>query len=159
MEVKKQYQQDKKRKNELLEKDQAEVAEKKQKSDLMNEYLNEKDKYNHLKKELPKKGGSREQFTLDLLRKFKSKLNDAKEKVSSSSENQKEDGVRTEPAEDEDVDWLGHELHFEEQAPVLAKDAVTKKDDWYDVFDPRNPINKRRRGADNEKSRSHASRK
>ncbi len=28
---------------------------------------------------------------------------------------------------------------------VLAKDANTKDDDWYEIFDPRNPITKRRR--------------
>lgn len=30
---------------------------------------------------------------------------------------------------------------------VLAKDANTKGDDWFEIYDPRNPINKRRREA------------
>ncbi|KAL1129855.1 hypothetical protein AAG570_012799 [Ranatra chinensis] len=28
---------------------------------------------------------------------------------------------------------------------ILAKDANTKNDDWYDITDPRNSVNKRRR--------------
>lgn len=43
---------------------------------------------------------------------------------------------------------LAHKLNFVEQIPVLARDASTKDDDWYEVFDPRNPLNKRRRGED-----------
>lgn len=43
---------------------------------------------------------------------------------------------------------LAHKLNFELGAPILAKDANTKDDDWYEVFDPRNPLNKRRRGDD-----------
>ena len=33
----------------------------------------------------------------------------------------------------------------DETAPVLARDANTKNDHWYDVNDPRNAITKRRR--------------
>lgn len=128
----------------------------------MAEYQDEKDKYNHLKKDLPKKGSSRENFTLELLAKFKTKLYDAKEKVaeegSSTTTTSTATGTPT-PAnkpstEDADVldeNWLGHELHFECNNPVLAKDAATKEDDWYDVYDPRNPLNKRRREADKKK--------
>lgn len=39
-----------------------------------------------------------------------------------------------------------HQLHFKEDTPVLAKDANTKDDDWFEIYDPRNPLNKRRRG-------------
>lgn len=41
---------------------------------------------------------------------------------------------------------LSHRLKFEEQNPILAKDANTKDDDWFEIYDPRNPLNKRRRG-------------
>lgn len=40
---------------------------------------------------------------------------------------------------------LGHTLKFEDPAPVLARDANTKGDDWFDIYDPRNPLNKRKR--------------
>lgn len=42
---------------------------------------------------------------------------------------------------------LSHMLIFETNTPVLAKDASTKTDDWFEIYDPRNPINKRRREA------------
>lgn len=41
---------------------------------------------------------------------------------------------------------MSHKLTFEEKDPVLAKDANTKDDDWFEIYDPRNPLNKRRRG-------------
>lgn len=114
----------------------------------MEKYEEEKDKYVNLKKELPKKGSSREQFTLDLLSKFKNKLYNAKEKVQSDPSSAPPATTST-AADDsdlpEDENWLGRELHFESNNPVLAKDAATKEDDWYDVYDPRNPLNKRRR--------------
>jgi hypothetical protein len=40
---------------------------------------------------------------------------------------------------------LTHKLKFESHTPALAKDASTKTDDWFEIYDPRNPINKRRR--------------
>ena len=39
-------------------------------------------------------------------------------------------------------------LVFESDAPVLAKDANTKDHGWFDRYDPRKPINKRRREND-----------
>lgn len=38
---------------------------------------------------------------------------------------------------------------------ILAKDASTKKDDWYenDIANPQNPINKRKRGEDGRRDR------
>lgn len=156
MEVKKQHKSDQKRKLELTDGEQTKELKKKHKSELMTEYLDEKEKYSHLKKDLPKKGASREEFTLNLLAKFKTKLYDAKEKVTSSGDGSGSTATATltssDPPPGDDVDvvdpnWLGHELHFECNNPVLAKDAATKEDDWYDVYDPRNPLNKRRRDA------------
>lgn len=54
--------------------------------------------------------------------------------------------------------WLAHKLHFEAEIPVLAKDASTKGDDWYDVFDPRNPMNKRKRHETSSDRKSKSSR-
>lgn len=31
------------------------------------------------------------------------------------------------------------------ETPALAKDANTKDDKWFDIYDPRNALNKRRR--------------
>ena len=57
-----------------------------------------------------------------------------------------------EPAGEESSSWLKHKLQVEEdeeENPVLAKDANLKNDaDWYDIYDPKNPINKQRREMD-----------
>lgn len=45
---------------------------------------------------------------------------------------------------------------------TLAKDAATKKDDWYadDIANPQNPINKRKRGEDGRRDKdSHRHRR
>ncbi|KAL0809649.1 hypothetical protein ABMA28_011172 [Loxostege sticticalis] len=52
------------------------------------------------------------------------------------------------------ADRLGHTLKFEEKGAVLAKDASTKGDDWFDIYDPRNPINKRKREKNDKKSKN-----
>lgn len=47
-----------------------------------------------------------------------------------------------------DDSWLAHELKCqkEDEGPTLAKDANMRGEkDWYDIYDPRNPINIRRR--------------
>lgn len=43
-----------------------------------------------------------------------------------------------------------HTLKFDDAGNILAKDASTKRDDWYenDISNPQNPINKRKRGED-----------
>ena len=40
---------------------------------------------------------------------------------------------------------LEHTLKFEDETPIVARDANTKGDDWFEIYDPRNPLNKRRR--------------
>ena len=43
---------------------------------------------------------------------------------------------------------MTHHLQFENDDPILAKDANVQNTDTYDIYDPRNPLNKRRREAD-----------
>ena len=40
---------------------------------------------------------------------------------------------------------LKHTLKFADAAPNAARDANLKGDDWFEIYDPRNPLNKRRR--------------
>lgn len=47
-----------------------------------------------------------------------------------------------------------HELHFTSNDPILAKDASKKADDWYDIYDPRNEMNKRRRESDSRRGKA-----
>lgn len=134
-EVKKQYQKDKKEKTKVKEVEPVKPEERHE-DVAIQDYLDEKEKYK--KKKSNVKGSSREAFTLSLLAKFKDKLHTALE-------------TETKPIEEnsDDENWLSHKLDFSEStAAVLAKDASKKEDDWYDIFDPRNPLNKRKRAAE-----------
>jgi len=125
-------------------------SEKKEsKSEIMKEYIETQKKYKEAKAKLPKKGKTREEFTMELLNKFRNKLQNAKENVSNS------DKISNNIEDDDSPDesWMTHVLQCEEKVPVLAKDASTKNDDWFEIYDPRNPLNKRRRGEKSNKSK------
>ncbi|KAF2879331.1 hypothetical protein ILUMI_26842 [Ignelater luminosus] len=139
--VKREYQKNKlKRDKEIKEDKEKEIK----KNEMYLEYKNEHNKYKEMAT-FPKKGASREEFTLNLLSKFKQKLISAKEKDKEEEHDQNEVEVE-EDKDKEEENWLTHELHFKDDAPILAKDANTKGDDWFEIYDPRNPLNKRRRG-------------
>lgn len=141
--LKKDYQSDKKKEHQKEEK----IEKKKEVKEVMKEFLSVQEQYSEKKKQLPAKGKTRESFTLQLLEKFKSKLHNIKDQADADDE--EASGSRPVVDEEEDIqgdNWLSHRLQFEQNDPILAKDAVTKGDDWYDVYDPRNPLNKRKRG-------------
>ncbi|XP_043255443.1 spliceosome-associated protein CWC27 homolog [Colletes gigas] len=122
-------------------------AKKEQKTEIMKQYIETQEKYKEAKSKIPKKGKNREDFTMDLLKKFKSKLQNAKEsKTERPPTPPKKETGKDEDFDPSDESWMVHALHCEEMAPVLAKDASTKDDDWFEIYDPRNPLNKRRRG-------------
>ncbi|XP_066471984.1 spliceosome-associated protein CWC27 homolog isoform X5 [Tiliqua scincoides] len=100
------------------------------------EYLQEKKKYEQLRKQQPKKGSSREEQTLALLDRFKSKLNQA---IAETPEN-----AVSEPEVEDDEGWMSHVLHFEDKTRKV-KDASVPDEDTFEIYDPRNPVNKRRR--------------
>lgn len=151
--VKREYHKNKLKKNTAkTEEEQKEVT----KNETLEEYKTDFFKYKDKKKTLPKKGAEREQFTLSLLDKFKKKLTAIKEQPS-------EEASESSKVNEDDawsvcctkLNYLGinvflyrmtHNLHFKDDTPVLARDANMKQDDWYEIFDPRNPLNKRRRG-------------
>nr|CAD7401047.1 unnamed protein product [Timema cristinae] len=139
----------KKKKDEEKKEQENAAKTKEMESGTLKAYKDEQEKYKALKTQVPKKGPTREAFTLSLLTKFKNKLATAKEKIQDSSDTE---GRPAETRVDDDDDynddnWLTHTLRFESNTPVLAKDASTKNDDWFEITDPRNPINKRRREA------------
>ncbi|ROT79509.1 putative peptidyl-prolyl cis-trans isomerase CWC27-like isoform X2 [Penaeus vannamei] len=121
-------------------KEEEEVKE----SDTLREFKMEKAKYEEEKKKLPRKGASREKQTLALLERFSAKVQKAFNEAESDEETPAVD-----EGDDNDDTWLRHKFHFNDTNPVLAKDASTKSDSWYDMDDPRNPINKRRRDETN----------
>ncbi|XP_058464463.1 spliceosome-associated protein CWC27 homolog [Malaya genurostris] len=143
--LKKEYQSDKRKDKAIEQQNNTEKKKNESNNEVMKEFLAVQEQYSEKKKLLPKKGISRENFTLQLLEKFKNKLQNVQEQ----SDEPTASGSRTELDEEEDIQgdsWLSHRLQFETNDPILAKDAVTKDDDWYDVYDPRNPLNKRKRG-------------
>jgi len=115
-----------------------------------------KDFHMQQKKYAPQKLGSknksdvskREADTLALLNKFKQKLSqntverDGQSSAAVPEESEKEDGEEEEVKGDS---WLKHTLKFADAAPNAARDANLKGDDWFEIYDPRNPLNKRRR--------------
>lgn len=133
---------------------------KEKKTEIMKEYIETQEKYKEAKSKLPKKGKTREDFTMDLLNKFKSKLQTAKETIREKSPSPPEkENSKEEDFDPSDESWMVHALRCEEKALVLAKDASTKDDDWFEIYDPRNPLNKRRRGEKLQKPRDSKSRR
>ncbi|KAK9532251.1 hypothetical protein VZT92_009647 [Zoarces viviparus] len=112
-------------------------AEEKPTNEAVAEYLEGRKKYEEQRKQKLKKGSTREQQTLALLNNFKSKLSSA------ITEEAPEDDVE-ELAEDDDKGWMGHVLQFDEQTRKV-KDAAVQDEDTFEIHDPRNPVNKRRR--------------
>ncbi|XP_040277264.1 spliceosome-associated protein CWC27 homolog [Bufo bufo] len=116
---------------------EAKEAEETEANSALEEYLKEKEKYNDCRKKNTKKGSSREEQTLSLLDRFKSKLTQA------ISEAPEEDPV-SEIEDDDDKGWLSHVLQFDEKSQKV-KDANMQDEDTFEIYDPRNPVNKRRR--------------
>lgn len=127
----------KQRKEENLKPTSEEIKEeKKPMTEAMAEYLEGRKKYEDLRKQKRKKGSNREEQTLALLESFKSKLSSA---ITGSPEEDVE-----QLAEDDDKGWMGHVLQFDEQTRKV-KDANMQDEDTFEIYDPRNPVNKRRR--------------
>jgi len=108
---------------------------------------------------IPKQKASREEQTMALLAKFKAKLSgfkaeDDEEETKEDKEGEEKTDEKKEDEDNEEIegdDWMNKGskgLVFDNDGPIVAKDASTKDDDWFDIYDPRNPINKRRREAD-----------
>uniref|UniRef100_A0AC11EIK7 CWC27 spliceosome associated cyclophilin n=1 Tax=Ovis aries TaxID=9940 RepID=A0AC11EIK7_SHEEP len=100
------------------------------------EYRREKQKYEALRKQQAKTGTSREDQTLALLNQFKSKLTQA---IAETPENE-----ISETEVEDDEGWMSHVLQFEDKSRKV-KDASMQDSDTFEIYDPRNPVNKRRR--------------
>lgn len=139
---------DKEKEVEEIEEKAEVVTEEEKNNDMLLSYHQEQKKYKEKSFVPPKKKASREEETLAMLAKFKNKLS------SFSNPEEEKDEKETKEIEEEDDDditgdsWMNNTLKFENNDPVLAKDASTKDDDWFDIYDPRNPLNKRRREKD-----------
>lgn len=108
------------------------------KNSVLKAYRDEQRRFAEKRTKQLKKGSLREQQTLTALAKFQEKLKQVQEQGPPSP---------VEGDEDDSSDrWLAHKLEMEEPVPVLAHDAANLNDEEaYDISDPRNAINKRRR--------------
>ena len=89
---------------------------------------------------------SRQANTLAMLSKFSSKLKMIRsiaENVS-DSDNSDTEGAKEDLTES-DAAWLSRSLKFEGENTVPAKDVNVVGEDRWDIYDPRNSMNKRRR--------------
>lgn len=121
-----------------VEKEKEKEDNSKPSNEAVAEFLEGRKKYDDLKKQKRKKGSGREEQTLALLESFKSKLTSA---ITETPEMQEEE---EELAEDDDKGWMAHVLQFDEQTRKV-KDATMQDEDTFEIDDPRNPVNKRRR--------------
>ncbi|NXE44683.1 CWC27 protein, partial [Casuarius casuarius] len=126
----------KQRKEERAVKSKEKEEEEPAPNSIVEEYLQEKRKYEDKRKQQPKKGVSREDQTLALLDRFKSKLTQA---IEETPENEV-----SEPEGENDEGWMSHVLQFEDRSRKV-KDASMQDEDTFEIYDPRNPVNKRRR--------------
>lgn len=85
-------------------------------------------------------------FIMQKLNKFRNKIHAMKEQCGVDSEKSETKPMNDNAEEAIDETILAHSLHCEDKNPVLARDANLKDDDWFEIYDPRNPLNKRRRG-------------
>ncbi|XP_068190621.1 spliceosome-associated protein CWC27 homolog [Antennarius striatus] len=116
--------------------DKATEGDEKPPNEAVAEYLEGRKKYEELRKQKRSRTSNREEQTLALLNQFKTKLSSA---ISEAPEEDVED-----LGEDDDRGWMGHVLQFDEQTRKV-KDANMQDEDTFEIYDPRNPVNKRRR--------------
>ncbi|KAF5893890.1 peptidyl-prolyl cis-trans isomerase CWC27, partial [Clarias magur] len=128
----------KQRKEERMKPEENPGGEKNAPSEAVSEYLECKKKYEEMRTQKLKKGSGREAQTLAILDRFKSKLSSAISETPETPEDEDE------LEEDDDKGWLAHVLQFDEQTRKV-KDANMQDEDTFEIYDPRNPVNKRRR--------------
>ncbi|XP_077560979.1 spliceosome-associated protein CWC27 homolog [Haemaphysalis longicornis] len=126
-------------------------------NELMQAYRREQQLYAEKQKKVLPKGALRQQQALEALARFQAKM---AEHQSAHKEGDKEGGEEGGEEEDDEEHWLAHQLHFEEQGPVLAKDAsAVDAEEAYSIDDPRNAMNQRRRKRKQPESSSSSSSK
>ncbi|CAD5111989.1 DgyrCDS1243 [Dimorphilus gyrociliatus] len=119
--------------------------------DVVKEYRQKRQKQRE-ERQFVKKGSDREKETMKMLSKFQNKLESVKKMKTLL-------GPVEEDNEEDEFQWMTHTLSFEEHNRKVI-DANVKELDRYELYDPRNPLNVRRRkeaeaaAKDHSKSRS-----
>ena len=89
---------------------------------------------------------ARQANTLAMLSKFSSKLKMVRniaDNVSDSDKSDTEEAAESKTVED--ASWMSRSLLFEGEISVKAKNVNVNNEDRWDIYDPRNSMNKRRR--------------
>lgn len=111
----------------------------------MKTYKEDIDKYEHLKRK--KLMNAKENKTIELLNSFRERLFNAKSNVDEEKE--------AEPNTSNDLDRiLAHKLDVDEDIHQKVIDANVQELDRYDIYDPRNTLNKRKRDISKEVMKS-----
>lgn len=114
-------------------------------SDVLAAFHGEQSAYLEKKKTAQKrKGEGRDEQNLALLASFKAKLEQSTEEEEPEEEVKQEN--QNEKEGEDDAGWMYHALLCESE-DKRARDAFVEDEDTFEIFDPRNPINKRRREA------------
>ncbi|XP_068727983.1 spliceosome-associated protein CWC27 homolog isoform X2 [Montipora capricornis] len=88
-----------------------------------------------------RKGEGRDEQNLALLASFQAKLEQSPEEDEEDDDKEK---LQKEDEEGDDTGWMFHTLSCENELK-RARDAFIEDEDTFEIYDPRNPINKRRR--------------
>ncbi|RNA39462.1 peptidyl-prolyl cis-trans isomerase CWC27 -like protein [Brachionus plicatilis] len=124
---------------------QEQLKEKETETEVFKQYKEDVRKYEHLKKKKLKSG--KEDKTIELLKAFKERMFKAKQE-NKDSENEELNGEESgykEPEKAEVETILTHRLDVDEEIKRKVIDANIADHERYDIYDPRNPLNKRKR--------------
>lgn len=122
---------------------------KKEEIEVVEKYKQEVEKYEHLKN-VKKAKSHKEDKTLELLNAFRDRLFKAKtvENQNEDNENGDEKKIDSKETVSEDASLksiLTHRLEIDEEIHQKVIDANIADNERYDIYDPRNPLNKRKR--------------
>jgi peptidyl-prolyl cis-trans isomerase SDCCAG10 len=129
-------------KKDEVEKKKQEIQKQEEQFDIVKKYKEDIDKYEHLKRK--KLMDAKESKTLELLESFRERLFNAKNKVDENADKVESVEVVSKPTDEFDV-ILTHKLEIDEEIKQKVIDANIRDNDRYDIFDPRNVLNKRKR--------------
>lgn len=108
--------------------------EKKMESEVFKQYKEDVEKYQHLKNRKLK--SAKEDKTLEMLNAFKERLFKAKETTHNEETQDEKAGFQ---------EILTHRLDVDDEIKTKVIDANIADNERYDIYDPRNPLNKRKR--------------
>ncbi|CAF0976799.1 unnamed protein product [Brachionus calyciflorus] len=120
-----------------------ELKEKKTETEVFKKYKDDVEKYEHLKNRNKSKSG-KEDKTLEMLNAFKERLFKAKE-TSKDSGKEESEKIENETETTGLSSILTHRLDVDDEIKRKVIDANVADNERYDIYDPRNPLNKRKR--------------